>query len=77
MEEALAQEAKKILDKGAIEVVKDPSSLGFYSLLFLVDKRDRGFRPVIDLSLLNTHLGATKFKMETMSSIMAALRPGE
>ena len=31
---------------------------------------------MIDLSILNTYLEATKFKME-MSSIMAALRHGE
>ena len=72
MEEALTQVTKKLLDKSAIEMVKDHSSPGFYSRLFLVDKRDRGFRPVIDLSILNTYmyLEATKFKMETTSSII-------
>ena len=48
-EAALTLETKKLLGKGVIEVVKDHSSPGFYSHLFLVDKRDRGSRPVIDL----------------------------
>ena len=62
-----------------IELVKDHSSPGFYSQLFLVDKSDGGFRSVIDLSILNTYFEAAKFKMETTSSIMTALslRPAE
>ena len=58
-------------------MVKDPSSPGFYSHLFLVDKRDGGYRPVIDLPILNNHLEVTKFKMETTSSIMASLRQAD
>ena len=58
-------------------MVKDTSSPGFYSCLFLVDKRDGGSRSVIDLSILNTYLEPMKFKTETTSSIVAALRQGE
>ena len=72
---AVKLETKKLLAKGAIEMVHDPSSPGFYSRLFLMDKRDGGYRPVIDLSSLNQHLESSSFKMET-SSIMAALRRG-
>ena len=55
IEEALSQETKKLLEKDTIEVVvKDPSSPGYYSHLFLVDKRDGGSRLGIGLSTLST-----------------------
>ena len=50
---ALHQEIEKMLAKGALEIVPDPSP-GFYSRLFLVEKATGGWRPVIDLSTLNT-----------------------
>ena len=54
--EIRASLTKDMLVKGAIEPVKDLSSAGFYSLLFLVPKDSGEFRPVIDLSCLNRHL---------------------
>ena len=68
---------EKLLAKGAIERVRDHSSPGFYSRLFLVAKRDGGWRPVIDLSHLNTYLEVPHFHMETPESITKALRPGD
>ena len=52
-------------------------SLGFYSRLFLVPKPHQRWRPVIDLSRLNTFLLVEKFKMETPESIRTSLIPGE
>ena len=52
-------------------------SLGFYSRLFLVPKPHQRWRPVIDLSRLNTFLLVERFKMETPESIRASLIPGE
>ena len=46
-------------------------SLWFYSRLFLVPKPHQRWRPVIDLSRINTFLHVEKFKMET------SLIPGE
>ena len=51
--------------------------LGFYSRLFLVPKPHQRWRPVIDLSRLNTFLLVEKFKMETPESIRTSLIPGE
>ena len=68
---------QKLADKGAVEPVRDPESPGFYSRLFLVPKRDGGWRPVIDLKALNTHIEVPKFQMETAKSISEALRPRE
>ena len=66
-----------LLQKGAIEVVHTPDSLGFYSRLFLVPNPGNRWRPVIDLSALNKFLAIPIFKMETLESIRASLRKGE
>ena len=50
--------------KGAIEVVRTPSP-GFDSRLFLVPKAGGTWRPIIDLSVLKTHIQCPSFKMET------------
>ena len=57
--------------------MKNIKSLGFYSRLFLVPKPHLRWRPVIDLSRLNTFLLVERFKMETPESIRASLIPGE
>ena len=49
---ALSQEISKMMEKGALEIVMD-HELGYYSRIFLVEKATGGWRPVIDLSLLN------------------------
>ena len=48
-----------------------------YSRLFLVPKPHQRWRPVIDLSRLNTFLHVEKFKMETPESIRTYLIPEE
>ena len=58
-----------------MEHVRDLTSPGFYSLLFLVPKTSGEFRPVIDLSCLNRFLDIPTFRMETAERIRACLRP--
>ena len=65
-----------MMEKNSLEVVED-QSLGFYSRLFLVEKATGGWRPVIDLSPLNLFIRQTKFKMETVTSVMASIREGD
>ena len=74
---ALWTSIQDLLQKGAVKVVHNPDSLGFYSRLFLVPKPGNRWRPVIDLSALNKFLGIPKFKMETPESIRTSLRKGE
>ena len=74
--QVLQGQIEDLLAKGAIEEVRDTTSPGFYSRLFVVPKKSGGWRPIIDLSLLNTFLVVRKFKMETPASIRSALRPG-
>ena len=76
-DQALANCIQSLLSKNAIERVENIKSLGFYSRLFLVPKPHQRWRPVIDLSRLNTFLHVEKFKMETPESIRTSLIPGE
>ena len=72
----LAQQFQILLDKGAIEIVKDHSSPGFFSRLFLVPKPNGEWRPVIDLSSLNNFLLIPKFRMDTPREIWRSLHLG-
>ena len=74
---ALTSCIQSLLSKNTIERVENVKSLGFYSRLFLVPKPHQRWRPVIDLSRLNTFLLVERFKMETAESIRASLIPGE
>ena len=76
-EQALTSCIQSLLSKNAIERVENVKSLEFYSRLFLVPKPHQRWRPVIDLSRLNTFLLVENFKMETPESIRASLIPGE
>jgi hypothetical protein len=65
------------LQKQAIEVVTNTDSPGFYSHLFVVPKQGGKWRPVIDLSVLNTFIEAPHFRMETARSVRQSVKKGE
>ena len=69
----LQKEVDSLLTKGAIEVVRD-SHKGFNSNLFLVTKKDGGFRPVINLSGLNHYMKKKTFRMATLKDVSQTLR---
>ena len=73
--QALRQEIKGMLAKGALEIARDPGP-GFYSRLFLMEKASGGWRLVIDLSHLNEFVQLTRFKMETVASVLLSVREG-
>ena len=74
--QALWQEVEAMLAKGALEIARD-SGPGFYSHLFLVEMASGGWRPVIDLSHLNEFIQLTRFKMETVASVLLSVREGD
>ena len=76
--QAYWQEVEAMLAKGALEIARDPGS-GFYSRLFLVEKASGGWRPVISLSLshLNEFVQLTRFKIETVASVLLSVREGD
>ena len=63
---ALTSCIQSLLSKNAIERVENVKSLGFYSGLFLVPKPHQRWRPVIDLSRLNTFLLVERFKVSSI-----------
>ncbi|MES9884339.1 MAG: reverse transcriptase domain-containing protein [Sedimenticola sp.] len=65
----LLQVVEELLEKRAVEEVRDHSSPGYYSRLFLVPKKNGKYRPVIDLSPLNRGIQLEHFKMETQRSV--------
>ena len=70
------EEVGEMLRKKAIEEV--PSSPGFMSRLFLVTKKDGGWRPIINLKSLNkAYLSPPKFRMDTTKDVALLLRPGD
>ena len=67
----------QLINKNAVEPVENQNSLGFYNRLFLVPKPNNRWRPVLDLSTLNTFLNTGSFKMETPETIRTSLQAGE
>ena len=69
-------EISELLQKGALTNVT-PDSDQFVSNLFLVPKRDRGSRPVINLKDLNEYLQYNHFKMEGIHLLRDLMRPND
>ena len=72
----LQAEFQNLLSKGAIEVPEDQASPAFFSRLFLVPKPDGTWRPVIDISHLNSFIKIPRFKMDTSQKVLASLKKG-
>ena len=69
----LRQEIENLLKKRTVEKVKNPETPGFYSLIFLVPKKNGKLQPIIDLSLLNRYIKKQPFKMETVKSVRQSM----
>ena len=72
---ALEKEFQDLLLKRAIE--QAPQTPGFYSRLFVVQKDSGVWRPIIDLSTLNTYIASQHFHMETPQSVLRSIRKGD
>ena len=74
----VTKEISNMLDKGAIVEVTFNPRVGFYSTLFLVEKKGgTGQRPVINLSKFNNFVEYNHFKMEDLRTVSDLLRPGD
>ena len=72
--QALRREVSELLEKRAIEYVPGPVQLrGFYSIYFLVTKKDGGFRPILDLRQLNMYLKVFRFRMLRTVDVLQAV----
>ena len=72
---ALADAVLYLVAKEAIEPA--PPSPGYYRRLFVTPKVTGGWRPVIDLSRLNSFMDVSHFHMETTQSVFWSLRVGD
>ena len=72
----LLEALHQLIDKNAIELVRNKTSLSFFNRLFLVPKPNKKWRPILDLSNLNVFLKTEKFKMETPET-RTSLQQGE
>ena len=69
--QVLDQEVDSLLAKKAVEEVISPSP-GFYGRIFCVPKRSGGFRPVLDLSALNSiQFNSRRFNQRKFRRIFA------
>ena len=70
------EEVEALLAKGAIEEVSP--SLGYYSKMFVVPKKDGEWHPIINLKCLNkTYMVPPCFQMDTPWDIVSNLHPGD
>ena len=74
--QALLQAVEDLKTKAAVKISPYPEK-ALFSHLFVVSKKSGGWRPIIDLSVLNKFLRVPHFKMETVQSIRSQLQIGE
>ena len=74
--ETISLEVENLLKKGAVEQVC-PQKDQFLSNIFIVKKKDRGNRPVINLKDLNQYIPFLHFKMESLQSLKTLLQKNE
>ena len=75
-QELVSIEIQAMLGKQAIRVVQ-PDQRGFVSQIFLVPKKDGGYRPVINLKALNKFIVEEHFKMEGFHMVKDLIKPGD
>jgi len=65
---------EKLLSKQAIRLMDPPpTDEAFYSTLFLVPKKDGGWRPILNLKLLNKHIKPQHFRMDTLKVVLRSI----
>lgn len=73
----LSDEIQSLQEKSAIECLSGHLGPGFYSNVFVVPKRDGGWRPIINLRKLNSYIHTPHFKMENVFSLRDILKKGD
>lgn len=76
LQEVVGKEVLEMLQKGAIEKVLE-KDWGFVSTIFLVKKKDKGWRAVIHLRGLNQYVVYRHFKMEGINLLRDILQEND
>ena len=66
---------KELLQDGSIKKVTHPHPEGWLSNMFLVPKKDGGFRMILNLKPLNKFIKYSKFKMDHVEQILQLIEP--
>ena len=72
----ISAEIQTLIQKGPVSL-QEPHQVGFISQLFLVPKKDGGFRPVVNLKALNIFIQEEHFKMEGFHMVKDLMRQGD
>ena len=73
----ILEEVSGLCAKSAIvSVPSGQRGKGYYSTDFLVDKKDGGKHPILNLKKLNQFVVKCTFKVETLSTIISIVTPG-
>ena len=75
--QVIEAQIQSLLEKQAIVRLTPPLSPVFYSSVFVVPKKDRGWRPIINLRELNRYVISPHFKMENISNLKDVILPGD
>ena len=74
----LQSEVGKVLQKVRIEPVPSAEmETGFYSTFFVVPKKTRDLRPIINLKPLNRYLRKQHFKMDCLTKVIYLVQLGD
>jgi hypothetical protein len=69
--QTLLEEVQSLKSKGAIVPIVPPyDEGGFWSTFFLAPKKTGDWRPILNLKPLNQFIKPTRFRMETLSSVL-------
>ena len=68
-------ELREMLRKGVIK--RTQPAQGEFLSKFLVEKKDGGYRPVINLRMLNQFISFLHFKMEGLSQLKHIIQEGD
>ena len=68
-------EIKQLLQDKCIKRLKKPIPGGWHSSIFLVPRKPKGWRLILDLSQLNFHIRKFKFKIEGIERLIDMLDP--
>ena len=70
-------EVRKLLESGCIKKLPSQIPNGWVSNIFLVPKKQGGFRMILNLKHLNKYVTYTKFKMDHIDKVIQLIRPGD
>ena len=74
-DQALSKEIQSLVQKAAI--IRTLKTDGFFSPIFIVPKKDGGWRSVLNLKALNRYIHTPHFKMEGIASVKDVLQSGD